>query len=182
MSGSFRVGVNYWPAATAMRWWRRFDREQVSRDFAEIRAAGGDTIRFFLLWEDFQPRSDTVSEAALARLRAVADAAGRQGLMIIPTLFTGHMSGANFIPEWALGAAGSGRFRVVSKDRVVGRAIRNWYADELGSKLARAVTEGRMDAARAAELHSLMAQLLEADLRHATGVERTRRVDGKASR
>ena len=131
MSGSFRVGVNYWPAATAMRWWRRFDREQVSRDFAEIRAAGGDTIRFFLLWEDFQPRSDTVSEAALALLRAVADAAGRQDLAIIPTLFTGHMSGANFVPEWALGAAGSGRFRVVSKDRVVGRAIRNWYADEL---------------------------------------------------
>src|SRR5439155_965575 len=40
VSGSFRVGVNYWPAATAMRWWRRFDREQVSRDFAEIPAAG----------------------------------------------------------------------------------------------------------------------------------------------
>lgn len=130
MSESFAVGVNYWPASSAMRWWRRFDRTEVDRDFARIRAAGGDLVRFFLLWEDFQPAPDSVDERALERLVTVADIARRQGLRILPTLFCGHMSGANFIPAWALGEEASGpRFRVIADDRVVERAMRNWYVD-----------------------------------------------------
>ena len=130
MSESFRVGVNYWPAASAMRWWRRFDAGEVDADFARIREAGGDCVRFFLLWEDFQPAADAVSESALASLVTVADTARRHGLAIIPTLFTGHMSGANWIPQWALGPTATGaRFRVVADGRVRAAAIRNWYAD-----------------------------------------------------
>ena len=135
MTERFAVGVNYWPASSAMRWWRRFDADEVDRDFARIRAAGGDLVRFFLLWEDFQPAPATVSERALARLVTVADTARRHELRIIPTLFTGHMSGANFIPEWALGGkAPSGRFRVIANDRIVDRAMRNWYSDPLISE------------------------------------------------
>jgi endo-1,4-beta-mannosidase len=127
----FHVGVNYWPAATAMRFWRRFDADQVSRDFALVRGAGGDCVRLFLLWEDFQPAPNVVSEEMLVRLRTVADIARERGVSIIPTLFTGHMSGANFIPEWALdGSAARGRFRVLARDRVVERDTRNWYADD----------------------------------------------------
>jgi endo-1,4-beta-mannosidase len=126
----FEVGVNYWPASSAMRWWRRFDADEVERDFARIRAVGGDLVRFFLLWEDFQPMPATVSERSLARLVTVADTARRHELRIIPTLFTGHMSGANFIPEWALGEKASAtRFRVIANDRVTDRAMRNWYSD-----------------------------------------------------
>jgi endo-1,4-beta-mannosidase len=129
VSDPFAVGVNYWPASSAMRWWRRFDAAEVDRDFARIRAAGGDLVRFFLLWEDFQPRPDTVAEHALARLVTVADIARRNGLRILPTLFCGHMSGANFVPEWMLGPERSSRFRIVAGDRVVDRGMRNWYAD-----------------------------------------------------
>ena len=85
MTERFDVGVNYWPASSAMRWWRRFDADEVDRDFARIRAAGGDLVRFFLLWEDFQPAAGTVSERALAHLVTVADAARRHELRIIPT-------------------------------------------------------------------------------------------------
>ena len=132
MTDRFDVGVNYWPASSAMRWWRRFDAAEVERDFARIREAGGDLVRFFLLWEDFQPAPTTVSEGSLARLVTVANTARRHDLRIIPTLFTGHMSGANFVPEWALGdKAPSGRFRVIANDRVVDRAMRNWYTDPL---------------------------------------------------
>jgi endo-1,4-beta-mannosidase len=128
----FDVGVNYWPASSAMRWWRRFDATEVDRDFARIRGAGGNLVRFFLLWEDFQPAPGVVSERALADLVTVAHTAARHGLRILPTLFTGHMSGANFIPEWALGdGAPSGRFRVIAGDRVVERVMRNWYVDPL---------------------------------------------------
>jgi endo-1,4-beta-mannosidase len=130
MTEQFDVGVNYWPASSAMRWWRRFDADEVDRDFARIRGAGGELVRFFLLWEDFQPQPTSVSDRSLAELVTVADTALRHGLRIIPTLFTGHMSGANFVPEWALGGkAESGRFRVISNDRVVDREMRSWYAD-----------------------------------------------------
>jgi endo-1,4-beta-mannosidase len=130
MNERFNVGVNYWPASSAMRWWQRFDAIEVDRDFARIRAAGGNMVRFFLLWEDFQPRADAVSERALTNLETVADTAERHGLRIMPTLFTGHMSGANFIPQWALGgSAPSQRFRVIAGNRVVERDMRNWYAD-----------------------------------------------------
>jgi endo-1,4-beta-mannosidase len=131
----FDLGVNYWPASSAMRWWRRFDAAEVDRDFARIREAGGDLVRFFLLWEDFQPLPTRVSDVSLARLMTVADTARRHELRIIPTLFTGHMSGANFVPEWALGGkAPSPRFRVIANDRVVDRGMRNWYTDPLVSE------------------------------------------------
>jgi endo-1,4-beta-mannosidase len=125
----FVVGVNYWPSATGMRWWRRFDTVDLAADFRRVRDAGADCVRIFLLWEDFQPSPETVADAQLARLRAVADAARESGLALIPTLFTGHMSGANFIPVWALGAVASARFRTVAGDRVTDRITRNWYTD-----------------------------------------------------
>ena len=48
------------------------------------------------------------------------------------TLFTGHMSGVNWIPAWATGGDdGDERFRVVSGGAVQPRrrVLRNWYAD-----------------------------------------------------
>ncbi len=130
MSERFRVGVNYWPARTAMRWWTHFDRAEVADDFARIAESGLDSVRVFLTWEDFQPAPDTVDRAMLERLVAVADLAGELGLALIPTLFTGHMSGVNWIPAWALGGShGDDRFRVVSGGAVVGAGLRSWYTD-----------------------------------------------------
>jgi endo-1,4-beta-mannosidase len=131
---NFRLGVNYWPATSAMRWWRRFDASEVSRDFARIREAGLDWVRIFLLWEDFQPYPDAVPPLMLARLVTVADVAAHNHLSLVPTLFTGHMSGVNWIPRWALEAEDSrhpSRFRTVASERILPRArLKNWYADE----------------------------------------------------
>jgi endo-1,4-beta-mannosidase len=124
------VGVNYWPARTAMSWWSRFDRAEVATDFARIAACGLDSVRVFLTWEDFQPAPDRVDRAMLERLVAVADLAGELELALIPTLFTGHMSGVNWIPAWALGGSdGDPRFRVVSGSGVARTGLRNWYTD-----------------------------------------------------
>jgi endo-1,4-beta-mannosidase len=66
----------------------------------------------------------------LERLVAVADLAGRTDLAIVPTLFTGHMSGVNWVPPWALGGSdGDDRFRIVSAGRVAAGGLRNWYTD-----------------------------------------------------
>ena len=66
----------------------------------------------------------------LDRLVEVADLAGESGLALIPTLFTGHMSGVNWIPAWALGGSdGDDRFRVVAGGLVADTGLRNWYTD-----------------------------------------------------
>ena len=68
----------------------------------------------------------------LDRLVAVADLAAAADIALVPTLFTGHMSGVNWVPAWALGGTDrDDRFRVVSNGRVNGSALRNWYADPL---------------------------------------------------
>ncbi len=129
-SERFRLGVNYWPARTAMGWWTDFDDAEVGTDFARIAAAGFDSVRVFLTWEDFQPTPNRVNNAMLDRLVTVADLAGRAGLAVMPTLFTGHMSGVNWIPAWALGGSdGDDRFRAVSGGRLTTAGLRNWYTD-----------------------------------------------------
>ncbi len=113
-----------------MAWWSRFDAGEVARDFARFSASGLDSVRLFLRWEDAQPEPDRVDRRVLRRLVDVADLAGDAGLGIMPTLFTGHMSGVNWIPSWALGGAErDARFRVVSAGGIVPGGIRNWYAD-----------------------------------------------------
>jgi endo-1,4-beta-mannosidase len=118
-----------------MGWWTDFDAAEVGSDFERIAAAGFDSVRLFLTWEDFQPAPNSVDTDMLDRLVTVTDVAGREGLAIMPTLFTGHMSGVNWIPAWALGGSnGDDRFRVVSGGRSTESGLRNWYTDpEVGA-------------------------------------------------
>jgi endo-1,4-beta-mannosidase len=130
--GAFRLGVNYWPADAAMGWLATYDPRRTRVDFQRIAAAGFDSIRVFVRWEDAQPAEQRVDAAALRRLVDAADAAADAGVALIVTLFTGHMSGVNWIPTWALGGSGGDpRFRVVSGGHVLPSRtpIRNWYSD-----------------------------------------------------
>ena len=99
---SFTLGVNYWPRKKAMYWWKDFDRVEVETEFAEIAALKLRVARIFLFWEDFQPAPDRVSERALADLGIVLEVARGVGIKVMPTFFTGHMSGINWWPRWAL--------------------------------------------------------------------------------
>jgi endo-1,4-beta-mannosidase len=113
-----------------MSWWSLYDREEVANDFARIAASGFDSVRIFLTWEDFQPCPRVVDRGVVATLVDVADLAGEARLELIPTLFTGHMSGVNWIPKWALGGSdGDARFRVVSGGSIATAGLRNWYSD-----------------------------------------------------
>ena len=91
---------------------------------------GLDSVRIFLTWEAFQPAPDRVDAVMLERLVTVADLAEQAGIAIMPTLFTGHMSGVNLIPGWALGGADRDpRFRVLSGGRLTDEGLRDWYGD-----------------------------------------------------
>ena len=114
-----------------MAWLQAYDPVVTRRDFGRAASAGFDNVRIFLRWEDVQPTSSSIDTATLRRLVDVADAAVEAGVVLIVTLFVGHMSGVNWIPAWATGGAdGDRRFRVVSRQRAprdIG--LRNWYAD-----------------------------------------------------
>jgi endo-1,4-beta-mannosidase len=130
----FRLGVNYWPAETAMTWLTAYDGGIVRRDFDRIAGAGMDTARIFLRWEDIQPTPTSIDRRALAAIIDTADAAADAGLDLVVTLFTGHMSGVNWIPAWATGGpSGDARFRVVSGSSVrpAGEGLRSWYSDQM---------------------------------------------------
>jgi endo-1,4-beta-mannosidase len=98
----FMLGVNYWPRRKAMYWWSRFDAAEVHEEFAMIRELGLGFVRLFLMWENFQPRPDTIDKTALGNLRRVCDIASDLELALQPTFFTGHMSGPNWAPDWLI--------------------------------------------------------------------------------
>lgn len=126
----FTLGVNYWPRKKAMYWWKNFDRAEVEAEFAEIAALKLHVVRIFLFWEDFQPTPDMISERALTDLGTVLDVALGANLKVMPTFFTGHMSGINWWPTWALSDDEDphGMWRIAGGDYTT-RAGRDPYAD-----------------------------------------------------
>lgn len=128
MSG-FGVGINYWPARTGMRWWKRFSREELITDLRRLREVGCASFRVFLRWEDFQPEPDRISASALRDLVTVADLCATHELRFVPTLFTGHMSGANWLPRWATAPGEPVRFPTVCDERYEHVVPRNWFSD-----------------------------------------------------
>lgn len=127
----FVQGVNYWPRRKAMRWWSDFDATEVDDEFTVIASLGLELVRIFLLWDDWQPRPDEVSQRCLENLETVCDLASMHGLRLDITLFTGHMSGPNWAPRWLLSDASehASRLQVVSRGEVVNSGYRNPFSD-----------------------------------------------------
>ncbi len=127
---SFILGVNYWPQTKAMFMWREFDRNSIKEDIAAIRDLGFSCVNTSLLWEDFQPEPRKVSPKMLDRLVDFLDMGADRNLTVMPTLFTGHASGLNWLPPWMLlTAMGEGNSPVFSKGRMRRNKIKNPYSD-----------------------------------------------------
>ena len=128
--GPFRLGVNYCIAAAAMYGWKAFDRARVSADLGRVSEAGLDIVRIFPSWEDLQPAPRKVSTTQLDHLVDVAEQAERWGLKLMPTLFTGHLCGLNWMPPWTLWAKERDlRFPVFCMGKVRRNVARNPYED-----------------------------------------------------
>jgi endo-1,4-beta-mannosidase len=126
----FLLGINYWPRRSAMYMWQRFDIEEIGEEITRIKGLGLDVIRFFLMWEAFQPRPNAMDSQALQRFDAIIDKMAKVGVRAIPTLFCGHMSGVNWLPAWTLEREiATGRFRTIAGGAVVDRQIGDFYAD-----------------------------------------------------
>ncbi len=128
----FLLGINYWPRSSAMAMWSRFDVGEIDEDFARIAGLGLDVVRFFLLWDAFQPDPDTMAPEMLDRFEAVLDRAAAHGLRAMPTLFCGHMSGVNWLPEWTLDPGfRSERFRTYTGSGTSPYGIGDFYTGDL---------------------------------------------------
>ena len=109
---AFLLGINYWPRRSAMYMWDRFDLGELREDFARIRSMGLSVVRFFIMWDVFQPQRDRMGQVMLRRFDAFMSALSDAGLKGMPAFFTGHMSGVNYLPEWVLDRElPHGRFR-----------------------------------------------------------------------
>ena len=115
-----------------MAMWRRFDASEIAEDFARIAELGLDSVRFFLQWEDFQPHAREVDQSMLGRLERFVSLAHDARLRVMPTLFCGHMSGVNWLPEWTLDPTTShGRFRTLTGARESPHGIGDFYVGPL---------------------------------------------------
>jgi endo-1,4-beta-mannosidase len=135
------LGVNYWPRCKAMYWWSNFDADEVREEFDVISSIGMNVVRLFLLWDDWQPTSDTVSKERLRDFGKVCDIAAERNLKLDVTFFTGHMSGPNWSPKWLLDKnvlpASPHVRQVVSGGKVVDSLYRNMFHDEEALRAAR---------------------------------------------
>ena len=112
--------------------WQRFDLGEIREDAARIKGLGLHAVRFFLHWEDFQPQADRIDSTMLDRLVKVMDVWHDAALLAMPTLFTGHMSGVNFIPAWALDSSThNGRFRTITNRGESAHGIGDFYTGRL---------------------------------------------------
>ena len=113
-----------------MYMWDRFDIDEIGEDFTRIKELGFDVVRFFLMWDAFQPEPNAMDGTALRRFDAVMERITDAGLRAMPTLFCGHMSGVNWLPAWTLERETViGRFRTISGGTVVDRAIGDFYGN-----------------------------------------------------
>ncbi len=91
----FKIGVNYWPASTAIKMWSDWHPEEIADDFKQMSGAGLDLVRFFLFTPDFV-KNGQVQPQQLVHYQTVLECLKSANLYGVPTLFIGHMSGQNF--------------------------------------------------------------------------------------
>jgi hypothetical protein len=121
------VGVNYHPTAAGCRIWTEFDREAIRADFASIRRAGLNTVRFFLFWRDFEPAPGRYDHTVFTRLRETVDLAAAADLVCVISLFTIWMNGQRLDLPWRAG-------RDLWRDHDM-LAIQEAFADRVASTL-----------------------------------------------
>lgn len=116
-----------------MYWWSNFDANEVREEFEIIASVGMNAVRLFLLWDDWQPTSSSVSPERLRDFGKVCDIAAQNNLGLNVTFFTGHMSGPNWSPRWLLDSNSpppSPHVRqVISDGKIVHRSYRNMFHD-----------------------------------------------------
>lgn len=94
------VGCNYGPASTGPDFWIAWPEQEIRKDLAAMARLGFNTVRFFLVWEHFEPRPGRYDQTCEKRLPRLCRLCHEHGLLPHPSLFVGWMSGGIFWPPW----------------------------------------------------------------------------------
>ena len=78
-------------------------RDSADADLAALQALGVNHIRFFPMWQLTQPTIDKVDAKVMRQLDMVIACARDHGISVQIAPLTGWMSGAVFLPPWAVG-------------------------------------------------------------------------------
>lgn len=95
-----RFGVNYVPAKNWYFCYNDWDAASIARDFDRIAEIGADHLRVMVVWPWFQPNPAVVSAAHLDRLDELLRLAAQRKLDVLPTIYTGWLSGFHLNPPY----------------------------------------------------------------------------------
>jgi hypothetical protein len=96
-------GVNYIVSDGWMINLPNLSRESASTDMEALEKIGINHIRFFPMWQLTQPTIDHVDENVLKQLDMLVESAREHNISMQIAPLTGWMSGAVFLPPWAVG-------------------------------------------------------------------------------
>lgn len=96
----FIVGINYMPRRSACEMWTDWSESSIEKDFEQMKELGLNTVRTFIFWNDFQPQPDSISLPAIKKFDKMLQIAEKHNLKLMPTFFTGHMSGEHYDVPW----------------------------------------------------------------------------------
>eukprot|EP00026_Physarum_polycephalum_P005686 Phypoly_transcript_05721.p1 GENE.Phypoly_transcript_05721~~Phypoly_transcript_05721.p1 ORF type:complete len:585 (+),score=70.87 Phypoly_transcript_05721:22-1755(+) len=94
------VGVNYWPGSSGVQMWNFWPANEIQHDLDVIKTLGFNTIRFFLLWDQFEPTNGEYNNTAFELLDTFLGWTEERGLVAHLSPFVGWMSGGYFWPTW----------------------------------------------------------------------------------
>jgi len=100
----FLIGVNYWPASSAINMWTEWNPEELIEDVGRMKQLGMNVCRPFLYMPAFMEREDQVNPIMMERLEFFLNICEENELYSFPTFIVGHMSGEDWDVQWRDGA------------------------------------------------------------------------------
>ena len=100
----FLIGVNYWPASSAINMWTEWNPEELIEDVGRMKQLGMNCCRPFLYMPAFMEREDQVNPIMMERLEFFLNICEENELYSFPTFIVGHMSGEDWDVQWRDGA------------------------------------------------------------------------------
>jgi endo-1,4-beta-mannosidase len=90
------IGAHWVPAKPGLQWALRWDRSDITADFAKMKDLGFNTVRFDLFWAWFEPRPGMYNPEAFQQFDTFVRLAHKFEIYLHPTLFIGGEVGEAF--------------------------------------------------------------------------------------
>ncbi len=123
---TFMNGINYVPPYNWMMNIEIWDEKQIEKDMAGMHELGIKCIRFFPFWHLTQPVPGKPDEKIMKRIDKVLQIGLKYNMSFQVTLFTGWMSGATLLPDWAVGNVFKDK-KIVDGQKILAREFAKRY-------------------------------------------------------